>query len=197
MWLYMPIFYLRPVVTQEKLMFVLRPVRPNQKKGTRWRRRWSAAPFPRPLSWEDQGVVLWRTSLWRTLTHFHRASTKFTFSFTKTSPRFVTTMQDAIHLWVDRRCFKIRFCKACRATVIKGGMLPHILEKLPGDTRDYRQTLTISYHNFCCIGFSHYILRRSEEEPESLKHLCASRYWMWLNCFAGTQSASCAMQMPR
>lgn len=144
-------------------------------------------PRSRPL--EDEPVAH---------THaLHRGSTKFTFSFTKTSPRFVTTMQDAIDLWVDRRCFKICFCKVCRATVIKGGMSPHILEKLTGDTRDYRQTSTISYHNFCCIGFSHYILRRNEEEPESLKHLCTLRYWMWLNCFAGTQSASCAMQMPR
>lgn len=123
-------------------------------------------PRSRPL--EDEPVAHTHT--------LHRASTKFTFSFTKTSPHFVTTMQDAIHLWVDRRCFKICFYKVCRATVIKGGMLPHILEKLTGDTWDYRQTSTISYHNFCCIGFSHYILRRNEEEPESLKHLCTSRY---------------------
>lgn len=101
-----------------------------------------------PLSWKDQGVVLRRMSLWRTHTS---ASTKFTFSFTKTYPHFVTTMQGAIHLEVDHRCLKIRVCNVYRATVIKGGMSPHILEKLTGDTRDYRQTLTISDHNFCCI----------------------------------------------
>lgn len=175
-------------------MFVLWPVRPNQKMET-CKQRLYAASCPRATSLkrptsgtldEDESVMHTLQLLLNSPSHLLK--------------RTGTLLQQCKEQFILRSAtgaLKYASVMSAGPLWLKAEGHRTSLEKLTGDTQDYRQTLTISYHNFCCIGFSHYILGKNGEEPESLKHLCTSRYWMWLDFYAGTQSVSCVGQMPR